>query len=115
MKETVGPASRQRGAAVARGAASRRLTLLPARGSKRHSLSRNSLENQIGEKSEESRDPRTGDVNEARDAVASSRIQRKREAARESCEVHSRIPAPAVEALLEAEAPKEATEERASG
>ncbi|GBP43649.1 hypothetical protein EVAR_32215_1 [Eumeta japonica] len=73
------------------------------------------LADQIGEKSEESRDPRPRDVNEARDAVASSGLQSEREAARESCEVHSRIPAPAVEALIETEAAKKATEERAPG
>ncbi|GBP77515.1 hypothetical protein EVAR_98968_1 [Eumeta japonica] len=67
----------------------------------------------IAEKSEESKDLRTRNVNKAPDAVASSGAQNKREAARESCEVHSHIPASAMEALVEAGAPKEATEERA--
>ncbi|GBO98757.1 hypothetical protein EVAR_246_1 [Eumeta japonica] len=103
----------QRGAAVARGTAHVDQLLLPGRGSKRHSLSRHLLEGQIGEKSEESRDPRTKNVNKTRDAVASSGIYSEREAMRESCEVHARIPAPTREALVEAEASKEATGERA--
>ncbi|GBP88601.1 hypothetical protein EVAR_25100_1 [Eumeta japonica] len=61
------------------------------------------------------RDLRTKDVNETGDAVASSGVQSEREAARESCEVHSILPAPAREALVEAEASKEATEKRTPG
>ncbi|GBP39300.1 hypothetical protein EVAR_20528_1 [Eumeta japonica] len=110
VRETVGPASYnvELPSRVVRRHVDQ--ILLPGRRSKRHSLPHHSLE---GEKSEESRDPRTKDVNETRDAVASSGVQSEREAARESCEVHSRIPAPAREVLVEAEASKEATEERA--
>ncbi|GBP42193.1 hypothetical protein EVAR_25819_1 [Eumeta japonica] len=63
----------------------------------------------MSEKSEKFRDRRTRDINETRDAFASSGVQSERMDARESCEVHSRIPAPAVEALVEAKVPKEAT------
>ncbi|GBP01826.1 hypothetical protein EVAR_60368_1, partial [Eumeta japonica] len=55
------------------------------------------------------------DINEALDTVASSGVQSEREAAHESCEVHSRIPVPAIKALVEAKAPKEVTKKRALG